>query len=62
MRWCGGIAPVAEPALADGVLPPGAGLRDLGSHRLKDLDRPEQNLSVVRGGPAGGVRAAAVAG
>jgi predicted ATPase/class 3 adenylate cyclase/Tfp pilus assembly protein PilF len=29
-------------ALADGALPPGAGLRDLGWHRLKDLGRPEQ--------------------
>jgi predicted ATPase/class 3 adenylate cyclase len=28
-------------ALLDGSLPPGAGLRDLGSHRLKDLTQPE---------------------
>jgi len=32
----------AAAALADGALPPGAGLRDLGWHRLKDLGRPEQ--------------------
>jgi predicted ATPase/class 3 adenylate cyclase len=29
-------------ALAGDALPPGAGLRDLGLHRLKDLGRPEQ--------------------
>jgi predicted ATPase len=28
--------------LVEGSLPDGVGLRDLGSHRLKDLDRPEQ--------------------
>jgi predicted ATPase/class 3 adenylate cyclase len=32
----------AAAALADGFLPPGAGLRDLGWHRLKDLGRAEQ--------------------
>jgi len=37
-------------ALADGALPPGAGLRDLGWHRLKDLGRPEQIFQLCAAG------------
>jgi class 3 adenylate cyclase len=37
-------------ALADGFLPPGAGLRDLGWHRLKDLGRPEQIFQLCAAG------------
>src|SRR5215471_7169484 len=37
-------------ALAEGALPPGAGLRDLGWHRLKDLGRPEQIFQLCAAG------------
>jgi predicted ATPase len=37
-------------ALGDGALPPGAGLRDLGWHRLKDLGRPEQIFQLCAAG------------
>ena len=37
-------------ALADGALPPGTGLRDLGWHRLKDLGRPEQIFQLCGAG------------
>ncbi len=37
----------ATRRLVDGALPDGASLRDLGSHRLKDLDRPERLHDVV---------------
>ena len=60
----GGQVLVSEAAavlVRDG-LPPGAALADLGSHRLKDLGRPERIFQLQRGGPAGGVPAAAVAG
>jgi predicted ATPase/class 3 adenylate cyclase len=40
----------AAAALADGALPPGAGLRDLGWHRLKDLGRPEQIFQLCAAG------------
>jgi predicted ATPase/class 3 adenylate cyclase len=40
----------AAAALADGFLPPGAGLRDLGWHRLKDLGRPEQIFQLCAAG------------
>jgi predicted ATPase/class 3 adenylate cyclase len=40
----------AAAALVDGFLPPGAGLRDLGSHRLKDLGRPEQIFQLCAAG------------
>jgi predicted ATPase/class 3 adenylate cyclase/Tfp pilus assembly protein PilF len=46
----GGQVLVSAAALADGVLPPGAGLRDLGSHRLKDLGRPEQIFQLCAAG------------
>jgi predicted ATPase/class 3 adenylate cyclase len=39
-------------ALADGALPPGAWLRDLGWHRLKDLGRPEQIFQLCAAGLA----------
>jgi predicted ATPase/class 3 adenylate cyclase len=35
------ILSAATQALAEGVLPPGVSLVDLGQHRLKDLSRPE---------------------
>ena len=37
----------ATRALVDGSLPAGAGLRDLGQHRLKDLGAPERLVDVV---------------
>jgi predicted ATPase/class 3 adenylate cyclase len=37
-------------ALVEGRLPAGVGLRDLGPHRLKDLDRPEFLTELVIGG------------
>jgi predicted ATPase/class 3 adenylate cyclase len=41
-------------ALVRGQLPPGAALADLGSHRLKDLGRPEQIFQLTAPGlPAG---------
>jgi predicted ATPase/class 3 adenylate cyclase len=40
----------AAAALVRGVLPPGAGLRDLGWHRLKDLGRPEQIFQLCAAG------------
>ena len=40
----------AAAALADGALPPGAGLQDLGWHRLKDLGRPEQIFQLCAAG------------
>jgi predicted ATPase/class 3 adenylate cyclase/Tfp pilus assembly protein PilF len=40
----------AAAALADGFLPPGAGLRDLGWHRLKDLGAPEQIFQLCAAG------------
>jgi predicted ATPase/class 3 adenylate cyclase len=40
----------AAAALAGGFLPPGAGLRDLGWHRLKDLGRPEQIFQLCAAG------------
>jgi predicted ATPase/class 3 adenylate cyclase len=40
----------AAAALADGFLPPGSGLRDLGWHRLKDLGRPEQIFQLCAAG------------
>jgi class 3 adenylate cyclase len=40
----------AAAVLADGALPPGAGLRDLGWHRLKDLGRPEQIFQLCAAG------------
>jgi class 3 adenylate cyclase len=46
----GGQVLVSATALAVGVLPPGAGLRDLGSHRLKDLGRPEQIFQLCAAG------------
>ena len=51
----GGQVLVSEAAavlVRDG-LPPGAALADLGSHRLKDLGRPERIFQLQRGGPAG---------
>jgi predicted ATPase len=46
----GGQVLVSQAALADGALPPGAGLRDLGWHRLKDLGRPEQIFQLCAAG------------
>ncbi len=37
----------ASQALADGALPPGVELLDLGEHRLKDLSRPERIYQLV---------------
>ncbi len=37
----------ATRALVEDELPPGVGLRDLGEHRLKDLDRPERVFQLV---------------
>src|SRR5215212_6688771 len=39
----------ATHALVEDDLPPDVGLRDLGAHRLKDLDRPERLFQVVAG-------------
>lgn len=39
----------ATHALVQDELPPDVGLRDLGEHRLKDLDRPEHLFQVVTG-------------
>lgn len=36
--------------LVEDELPPGVGLRDLGVHRLKDLDRPERIHQLVIAG------------
>lgn len=44
------LVSAAAAVLAGGVLPPGAGLRDLGSHRLKDLGRPEQIFQLCAAG------------
>ena len=52
----------AAAALVRDWLPPDAALRDLGSHMLKDLGRPEQIFQLRRGGPAGGLSAAALIG
>src|SRR6185503_847017 len=38
---------LASEELARDQLPPGAGLRDMGEHRLKDLARPERVFQVV---------------
>jgi predicted ATPase/class 3 adenylate cyclase len=39
--------------LAEGSLPEGTGLRDMGEHRLKDLSRPEQlSMLVIEGLPS----------
>jgi len=48
----GGQVLVSETAaaLVRGALPPGAGLRDLGWHRLKDLGRPEQIFQLCAAG------------
>ena len=43
-------------------LPEGVSFRDLGTHRLKDLARPERLLPGGRGGPATGVPADPLAG
>ena len=40
----------ATVSLLDGRLPPAAGLRDLGEHRLKDLSRPERIFQLVAPG------------
>jgi predicted ATPase/class 3 adenylate cyclase len=40
----------AAHALAAAALPPEAGLRDLGEHRLKDLERPERVFQLVAPG------------
>ena len=40
----------ATRALAEGKLPDGAAMRDLGEHRLKDLDRPEHLFQLVATG------------
>src|SRR5215213_9966983 len=40
----------AARALAAAALPPGAALRDLGEHRLKDLERPERLFQLVAAG------------
>jgi len=41
------IASAVAAALAEDELPPGVDLIDLGSHRLRDIDRPEQVYQVV---------------
>jgi predicted ATPase/class 3 adenylate cyclase len=48
----GGQVLVSETAaaLVRGALPPGASLRDLGAHRLKDLGRPEQIFQLCGSG------------
>ncbi len=43
----------ASAALVRGVLPPGAGLRDLGVHRLKDLEDPVRIFQVTAAGLPG---------
>ncbi len=43
----------ATRALVAGSLPPEFGLRDLGEHRLKDLDRPERLIQLVVSGLQG---------
>jgi predicted ATPase/class 3 adenylate cyclase len=40
----------ATRALVDRELPPGVGIRDLGEHRLKDLDNPERIYQLAIGG------------
>ncbi len=40
----------ASGALVEGSLSPGVALRDLGEHRLKDLERPERILQIVAPG------------
>ena len=45
-----------RPSPAAGI-PPGAGLSDLGAHRLKDLREPEHLYQLSRAGPAGDVPA-----
>jgi predicted ATPase/class 3 adenylate cyclase len=44
------LVSAAAATLAGGGLPPGAGLRDLGWHRLKDLGRPEQVFQLCAAG------------
>src|SRR5438874_657802 len=44
------LVSAATAALARGELPPDAGLRDLGRHRLRDLGGPEQIFQVVHAG------------
>jgi predicted ATPase/class 3 adenylate cyclase len=41
------VLPEATAALVRDALPPGAGLRDLGAHRLKDLAAPERIYQLV---------------
>ncbi len=38
-------------ALAEGAMPEGVTARDLGLHRLKDLDRPERLFEIIVAGP-----------
>src|SRR5919106_854490 len=48
-----GFPSAGPPALAQALLPPGVTLRDLGTHRLKDLARPERLYQlVIEGLPA----------
>jgi hypothetical protein len=41
------VLSLAARELAAGALPDGVGLRDLGEHRLKDLDRPERLFQLL---------------
>src|SRR4029453_6140047 len=45
-----GVVSEAAHALAAAALPPNAALRDLGEHRLKDLERPERVFQLVAPG------------
>jgi predicted ATPase/class 3 adenylate cyclase len=47
------ILSAATQALAEGVLPPGVSLVDLGQHRLKDLSRPEHLWQIAIDGLPG---------
>jgi predicted ATPase/class 3 adenylate cyclase len=41
------LASLTTSALIEGILPAGLGLRDLGTHRLKDLQQPERIFQIL---------------